>query len=259
MMLTLYFSGTGNTQFIAEMFSQRMNAACHSIEERVDFDAQMARHEHICFCYPIYGSCVPQIMQAFVQQHINALSGKKLLIFCTQNAFSGDGARVFTDLLQGVDYQVIYAAHFGMPNNICNLFFYPIAGPKRLEKYKLDAQRKLDRICEDIRQGKMRRTGFNPFSKLLGFLTQRVYFRRIMIMAQSSVRISAACNTCLICARACPVNNLEVRSGRLTHNDKCVLCFRCVNRCPQKAITVLHHGKVRRQYKGLPVRSDESK
>ena len=94
-MLTIYFSGTGNSRFIAEVFSEKMNAQCHSIEEDIDFSSVIGEHEHICFCYPIYGSCVPLNMQAFVQKHLNVLNGKKLMIICTQNVFSGDGACAF--------------------------------------------------------------------------------------------------------------------------------------------------------------------
>jgi len=32
-MLTLYFSGTGNTEYVAKLFSQKMSAKCFSIED----------------------------------------------------------------------------------------------------------------------------------------------------------------------------------------------------------------------------------
>lgn len=250
-MLTLYFSGTGNTRYIATTFSRKMEAECHSIEENIDFYATITKHDSICFCYPVYGSCVPVIMQEFVVAHRKALSGKSLIIFCTQNIFSGDGARVFTDLLDGLEYQVSYAAHFNMPNNICNLSHYPKADPERIEKYKRDALIRLDRICKDLNKGKARRMGFNPLSHVLGFASQRVYFRRTLETARKSVQVSPSCILCQRCVKACPARNLAVEEGRLIHKDQCVLCQRCVNLCPQKAITVLHHKEVKEQYKGL--------
>ena len=36
-MLMLYFSGTGNSKYIAESFGRRMAAECRSIEEKADF------------------------------------------------------------------------------------------------------------------------------------------------------------------------------------------------------------------------------
>ena len=52
-MLTIYFSGTGNTKYIAELFSQKMGANCLSIEADVDFQAEIIAHDSIAFCYPI--------------------------------------------------------------------------------------------------------------------------------------------------------------------------------------------------------------
>ncbi|MHB1152933.1 MAG: EFR1 family ferrodoxin [Eubacteriales bacterium] len=119
-MLMLYFSGTGNSKYIAETFSNRMNALCYSIEEPRTFGDIIKQNEIIGFCFPTYGSRIPRIMRAFVLRHINQLKSKKLIIFCTQLMFSGDGARVFTDLLPKNHVEVIYAEHFNMPNNLCN-------------------------------------------------------------------------------------------------------------------------------------------
>ena len=57
-MLMLYFSGTGNSKYIAESFGRRMAAECRSIEEKADFPALLAAHRAIGFCYPAYRSGV---------------------------------------------------------------------------------------------------------------------------------------------------------------------------------------------------------
>ena len=67
-MLTLYFSGTGNTMYVAELFSRKMNAKCFSIEDAVDFSAEIKAQDTIVFCYPIYNSRVPRIMRIFVSK-----------------------------------------------------------------------------------------------------------------------------------------------------------------------------------------------
>ena len=36
-MVMFYFSGTGNSEYIARKFSERMEIVCHSIEENIDF------------------------------------------------------------------------------------------------------------------------------------------------------------------------------------------------------------------------------
>ena len=126
-MLMLYFSGTGNSKYIAELFCNVINthlsqsasaglpSQCFSIEEMIDFEQLISSHEIIGFCYPIYGSRVPRVMREFVKKYFNFLKEKKVIIFCTQWIFSGDGARVFTDMFPRNFIKVIYAEHFLMP------------------------------------------------------------------------------------------------------------------------------------------------
>ena len=135
-MIILYFSGTGNSRFIAEQFAKRMNISAYSIEQNLDFGTLLSKEDTVAFCYPIYGSCVPRIMREFVSRYRKHLEPKKLIIFCTQMLFSGDGAKAFARLLPGCDERVIYAEHFLMPNNICNFFLFPI---REKEKIKMRA------------------------------------------------------------------------------------------------------------------------
>ena len=167
-MLMLYFSGTGNSKYIANLFSKKVNAKCYSIEENIDFKKEIKRHNTIAFCYPIYASNVPRIMREFVSKYVEELKDKKLIIFCTQLFFSGDGARVFTDLLPKGYGEVIYAEHFNMPNNICNIKIFPIKNGEEMKKYIKAAQRKMNRICKDLEKGKVKKRGLNKVSNLIG-------------------------------------------------------------------------------------------
>ena len=78
-MVMLYFSGTGNSKYVAELFCRHMNAEPRSIEEDIDFEELIKSNETIGFCYPIYGSRVPLIMREFIAKHIEVLKGKKLM------------------------------------------------------------------------------------------------------------------------------------------------------------------------------------
>ena len=65
-MVTLFFSGTGNTKYVAEHVSKKLNAVCHSIEEDIDFPSIIKAHDCICVAYPIYASRSPLIFREFV-------------------------------------------------------------------------------------------------------------------------------------------------------------------------------------------------
>lgn len=249
-MICFYFSGTGNSKYIAEAFSNKMNISRCAIDSNNDFTKLMQENESIAFCYPIYGSRVPRIMREFVLKYKTYLKDKKIIIFCTQLLFSGDGARAFTDILPKNYFRVIYAEHFKMPNNICNVRFFPPTKSEKIEKYLKNADQKLDIVCSNIKNKIIKKRGFNIFSMGLG-LIQGVFMPSMERAGLNSVRISDSCSRCMLCVRLCPMHNLALKDNHIAQKGNCTLCYRCVNSCPQRAITVLIHNKVKTQYKGI--------
>lgn len=247
-MLTLYFSGTGNTKHISELFSKITQSTCYSIEDAVDFETLLHREDTIAFCYPVYISRVPEIMRTFVEKYKAQLNGKKLIILCTQLFFSGDGARVFTELIGDIDVQIIYAEHFNMPNNICNLWILPLSSLEKSRKIIEKAERKLIKACDNIKKGIVIKRGFNNVSKQLGWYSQRIYSGKVEDKAKKDVRISESCIHCGKCVHLCPTQNLKMVDHNIGQNGECTLCYRCVNACPTQSITVLIHAKVKKQY-----------
>ena len=245
-MIMFYFSGTGNSKYIADLFCSNMNAACHSIEENVDFKKLIIAEETIGFCYPIYFSRVPRIMREFVAKYMNLLKNKKLIVFCTQQILSGDGARAFTDLFERGYIEVIYAEHFFMPSNIWPVETNTVKIKQSFEK----AERKIQGLCHNIENGIHRKRGFNIVSRALG-LIQAPLALPIERTANNSVRINENCTNCELCVSICPMSNLALENKSIKHNHNCTVCYRCVNKCPQKAITVVFHGKVKKQYMGV--------
>lgn len=249
-MLMLYFSGTGNSKYMANSFSKKTGAHCYSIETNMNFSKEILINDTIGFCYPTYGGCVPRIMREFVAKHTKDLKGKKLIIFCTQLMFSGDGARAFIDLLPKNYAEVIYAEHFNMPNNLCNTPIFPVKNGAAIKKCVSQAEAKMDIVCKNIKKGKIIKRGFNSFSHAIG-LSQSSYWPAIEEKNKSSVKVHESCINCGLCVNLCPMKNLVQSPDGINHLNNCTLCYRCVNACPHQAITVLGHKKPKVQYKGI--------
>jgi NAD-dependent dihydropyrimidine dehydrogenase PreA subunit len=249
-MLVIYFSATGNTRYIAGLFSRQVGAHCISIEADTDFLWELGHYKTIAFCYPVHGSRPPRIMREFVAKHMELLKGKKIIVFATQMMFSGDGARAFADLFEPGHIEIIYAEHFNMPNNICNTPFLKPPDRCKVLKYMRRAKIKMKRVCKDISRGIVKKRGFSQFSVFLGSI-QGKGWPFIEKIAKSAVKIRKDCIQCNICVKICPMKNLVNRSGSIEQVGNCTLCYRCINRCPKKAITVLFHRRPKWQYKGM--------
>jgi len=101
--------------------------------------------------------------------------------------------------------------------------------------------------CNNIKNGKLMKRGFSPISRVLG-LIQGAFFPAIEKRAATKVWIDNDCNKCLLCVSICPMHNFEQTNNEIKAKGNCIMCYRCINRCPQKAISVFLHGKVKQQY-----------
>ena len=260
-MLTLYFSGTGNTEFIAKLFSHNMNAKCLSIEADVNFEAEIKNNDTIAICYPVYFSRVPLIMREFIVKHLTDFKGKKLIVFATQLILSGDGARVLYNLFPENHVEIIYAEHFFMPNNVCNTPVLPQPSRKNIERCKKRAETKMYRICQNIKSGKVVKRGFTVVGRVLG-LPQGLPWQKdtssavvakgtLEHKAKQGIKIHKDCNACGACVPICPMKNLELQGEHVIHNNNCTACYRCINLCPKQAITLILNRRPKWQYRGL--------
>jgi len=249
-MLTLYFSGTGNSKYVAERFAAGMDCDCRSIEEAADFGALIRAADSVAFVYPVYCSRVPRILREFVKAHTAELYGKKLVILCTQMEFSGDGARCFTDLLPRRAATVLYAEHILMPNNISNFLIFHKTAEKRIQQLSKNADRTVARICADIKAGRIRKRGFNVFSRFLGFL-QGMWQPMMEWAMNGTVRIGSECTGCGLCVQRCPMKNLTLENGKAVAHGNCTECYRCINLCPARAVRILFRRKPKWQFQGI--------
>ena len=249
-----YFSGTGNTRYITEYLLGKLSAQYHTEKYDVTKLADARTHfgaDLILLAFPIYGSCPPIPMREFVQRNRAAFRGKKVLIVETQYFFSGDGAASLGRAVEKCGGHVIGAEMFNMPNNLADCKIFAVKNGSEIKKTLARARKKADRFAEKILSGKTRRRGFSLLPHAVGYFSQRKYWRKGEAEKRKRLKIDpASCVGCGLCAKHCPVGNLEKREGKMEPLGKCVLCYHCVNLCPKKAITLVGSAPPEKQYKG---------
>jgi len=249
-----YFSGTGNTYFVAKKMTEyfRKDNICDlfSIEKHMkDASGIIADADLVGIGYPIYGSSLPKIVKDFISSldeiHIRAF------IFCSQMMFSGDGAAYGGRLLEKKGFQVFWQEHFNMPNNITDVRFLTSKRQKNYLKIENRVTKKANKFAVKILSEKHFKKGSNFFSLLLG-LSQRVAYEKIEENAYSNaIHIKEdLCNSCGLCTRICPSDNLTLSNGKVVSKGNCILCYRCVNHCPEKAMYIISKKGVNQPYHG---------
>ena len=244
-----YFTGTGNTRYIAENLELSLNrkgmeAKSMSIVgiEKMQIDEEINNNDIVFIAYPIYGSDMPENMKRFIHSMPDG-NDKKLGVICSQMLFSGDGSSIMHRFLRKKGYDQIWSYQINMPNNLC------IKGSpfKQYDDYDVIEQRylagaraKVGKICDAV-IGDKRRVGDNTIFHKAMALMQRPFYKSMGKKSFShklNVDISL-CNKCEKCIDNCPNNviMMDDEQVKFTQQDKCTVCLRCMNYCPKSAIT----------------------
>jgi len=252
--LYLYFSGTGNTRFATERFSGAYEGKAqfqiHSIEEQdVDFTKLILEADFVLISYPIYGSDIPKIMRDFLIENADSFREKPIMTLATQMLFSGDGGALAYYILKPYNVKLLASMHINMPHNIVDFRILPAYKDETVEKILLKASKKIDYYIKQIKSGNKVKTGMRFYSRTLGYLTQRLYYRWMYKSMIKMVRIDEGkCISCLKCVQNCPVGNMVMTDNKILTNNACTLCYRCINICPTQAIRIFGKHYPKQQY-----------
>ncbi len=120
-MVGIYFSGTGNSKYAAELFCKEYDneSNAYSIEETEALTA-ITDTDLIIIAYPVQFSTVPKIMRDYITDHSELWMNKKVFIIATMGLFSGDGSGMLGRLLQCYGAKVIGGLHLKMPDSIAD-------------------------------------------------------------------------------------------------------------------------------------------
>lgn len=240
-MLGIYFSGTGNSRYVLEVFLKELDADAKSfaIEDK-NAAEQIKLHDEIVFAYPVQYSAVPKIVRDFIEKTAQLWKGKRVFVIATMAAFSGDGSGVLARLLKKHGAVITGGLHLAMPDSIADEKVFK----RPFEKNKANVEnsvRKAQQAARDIKGGRYKKQGLGLMSRFVGFISQRLWFgHRTMKYYSKGLKIdSAKCVGCGKCAAVCPTGNISVQDKIAVSGKKCTVCYRCVNSCPMKAITLL--------------------
>jgi ferredoxin/flavodoxin len=255
-----YFSGTGNSLAVARAVAERLGGDLIPIASVIDGAAIETEADVIGITFPVYYADLPNLVRRFVERLVPKDDGYVFGI-ATYGGAAGASLKTLDGILRSRGKTL--AAGFGihMPQN---------AFRKPWENKRAVYRRAEKRIGGVVRSVEARRDGMfygnvplqavlTPFHGWLRRMTalhleevsntpSRSGFRveDLIPLADRSFSTTDACTGCGICARVCPVGNIEIVEGRPAWQNRCENCLACVNWCPTSAI---HGGIAKNDYR----------
>ena len=231
--MIFYFSGTGNSRWVAAQIASLTGDKAQDIADRA---LDCAGERQIGFVFPVYAWGVPEPVRAFVK----TLGSTKAFTFaiCTCGSEAGHALKKL-----GLALDSGYS--LAMPNN------YIIGADVDDEatiRRKLDAAREaLQTIAGEILA---RKPVYRVEEGALAGLKSSVVHEGFERFACSTKPFYAeeSCNGCGLCARDCPAGTITLKNGKPVWGKACYQCLRCINACPQRAIQYGKSTKNRGRY-----------
>ena len=201
----------------------------------------LRRHDDVILAYPVYFSDLPQIVREFICKNSANFRGKNVFIIATMEIFSGDGAGCAARILKRAGAKITGGTHVKMPAFILDVAIFSYLAQKN-ERLINDANAKLQRVARASAAGNPPQEGLGTLCRIAGLLGQRLWMKiwdKTPFARRKPSLDTSRCNGCGECAKFCPMQNIKIAHGKARFGKRCTLCYRCVNKCRQKAITIL--------------------
>lgn len=230
--IILYFTGTGNSLYIARQLADE-NTEILSIPQMMKQGRHDFAADEIGIVYPIYGHMPPNMVRNFIKQ-ARLVAGYKFAVL-TFGMLDFNAAEIWDNISRQsgttFDYiNTIVMVDNWLPNfNMADQIKMDKHIPEQLAKVKEDLGQQKKWVKPATDAARRAHEGFMYFSRLdpdVGFLMR----------SEKYFQVTDACIGCGICTEVCPRGNYKLISEGVKGEGDCDFCFSCIHNCPQHAI-----------------------
>lgn len=246
--MVLYFSGTGNSRFVAERLAAQLGdeAVDISIYLKGNSEPDFKEGGVYVFVAPSYMSAIARAMTDFIYETTFPKDIKAYyVVTCT--ASMGVSPEIARRLSGRKGFKYMGTAEVLMPQNYIAYFSTKEkeANCEIVEK----AIPEIEKIADTIKNGDKFQNKKPKFGEYpLVIFVADIYYKFFMKTKKFSV--SDECISCNKCVSLCPFNNIELVDTKPVWGDKCTHCMACINNCPKEAINFGKGTKDRPRYTG---------
>ncbi|MBE7070553.1 MAG: flavodoxin [Ruminococcaceae bacterium] len=246
--MVFYFSGTGNSRFVAKRIAEAVSSEARDITTYTKANEKPSFTEPgvYVFVCPSYMSAPARAMTDFIEW-ADFPKGIKAYFIVTCAASMGITPRVTSELCGKKGFQYMGAAQIEMPQNYIALFT-----TKEVEEninIIEKAENEIGRISPLIANGEVLET------KKIGSVeysvtkwVRDVYYKSFM--KTTKFKATGKCISCGKCAKICPLSNITMKDGKPSWGSNCTHCMACINQCPKDAIEYGKGSVGKPRYKG---------
>ena len=232
--MILYFSGTGNSNYVAKRIADALGDALVNLNDRIKSGdtSPVETGERVIIVTPTYAWRIPRIVRDWLLK--TELRGARLAWFVmTCGSEIGNADRYNRDLCTEKGLACMGTAQIVMPENYIAMFSAPHADEARQIVAK--AEPSIDRAIAAIQRNQpFAPTRNNLYDRFMSGPVNLIFYK--FFVNADAFTVSDACISCGQCAKRCPMNNVTLKDGKPVWGKACTHCMACICYCPVSAI-----------------------
>ena len=244
--MILYFTGTGNSEYCARFIADRIGDECFDLGERIrvrDFSPFESEMPWI-ICVPTYAWRIPAVVTEFLGKA--ELKGCKDVYFVmTCGGEIGKAEKYNKALCDKTGKTYKGTAKVKMAENYLAMF--EVTTPDEEETLMKDANATLEQVSTFIKKNESLPTVNegaigNILSGVVNDMFNKYYLKDDLFLVKDN------CISCGLCAKKCPLGNVEIKDGKPEWKGNCTHCMACICNCPVEAIEYGKKSEGKRRY-----------
>jgi len=234
--MILYFSGTGNTEYIAKLIANGLDDECVDLFERIRTNDRSPLYSEKTYviCAPIYVCEMPLFLMKYLKS-IKFNGNNKVYFVFTSGGYCGSAkvqAKLFS-MKKGL--KCLGCVEFVMPRNYVANNRYDMDTEEVIYSKISKATEKVKEVVEDIKNERKLKSRHVWLFETLIITPFAPIWTKYKLVAKDFYT-TVECVGCKLCAKVCPLNNIEVVDKKPIWGDSCTHCMACISKCPKKAI-----------------------
>ena len=234
--MVLYFSATGNTEFIAKEIAKRVDDECVNLLDRVKKQDYSPVHSDKPFiiCAPVYVCEIPRFVAGYLKK-LTCTGSRDVYFILTSGGYCGPSGYLLKRIFRAKKMNCHGHAEFKMPRNYVASDDYPMLGKEEVEERIIASYKQLDKVTSDILEHKKLTARHVFMLETLITVPFNPVWCKYKLKAKD-FHTENSCINCRKCEKLCPLNNIKITDNKPVWGNNCTHCMACIANCPVNAI-----------------------
>jgi ferredoxin len=232
--MVLYFSGTGNSRYVAQRIADTLGDELVSMNNRIKArdTSPVQTDGRLVIVTPTYAWRIPRLVESWLRR-TELSRARQAWFVMTCGGEIGNASKYNHTLCQEKQLAYMGTAQIVMPENYIAMFNAPQAEEAR----QIIAKAEPDIGCaaSAIAAGQ----AFPPprnnlYDRFMSGPVNPIFYS--FFVKAKAFAAGDTCTGCGQCAKLCPTNNITIQNSQPVWGGDCTHCMACICHCPTEAI-----------------------